>query len=302
MNISYDYYRIFYYVAKSKSFTQAAARLFSNQPNVTRAIKNLEISLGCVLFVRSRQGVTLTPEGKKLFEHIKIAFEHIEAGEDEIASSKSMQQGVVTIGSSDIALRCMLLPVLKEYKKLYPGIRIKVSNYSTPEALSALKDGLVDIATVTLHSEAPAALKSSVIKTIEETAVCGRAFSELYGKKLTLAEIAEYPLISLAEHTKTYEFYSEFFMKHGVVFSPTVEAATADQILPLVTNDLGIGFVPMQFFEQYKNTTDIYRLNLKEEIPKRSICLIKRTDISLSIAAKKLEEMILYTKNKKQVL
>ena len=293
MNINYDYYRIFYHVAKSKSFTQAAVRLFSNQPNVTRAIKNLEISLGCVLFIRSRHGVTLTPEGQKLFDHIKIAFEHIEAAENELATDKNMQQGVVTIGSSDIALRCMLLPVLKEYRKLYPSIRRKVSNYSTPQAISALKDGLVDIATVTLHTDVPLPLKSTVIKTIEETAVCSGAFPKLNGKELSLAEIAEYPLISLGEHTKTHEFYSEFFMEHGAVFSPTVEAATADQILPLVTNNLGIGFVPTQFLEQLRNDTDIYRLKLKEEIPKRNICLIKRTDISLSLAAKKLEEMIL---------
>ena len=289
MNISYDYYHIFYHVAKSKSFTQAAKRLFSNQPNVTRAIKNLEISLGCVLFIRSRQGVSLTPEGEKLFEHIKIAFEHIEAAEQEIASAMSMKQGVVTIGTSDIALRCMLLPVLKEYRRLYPGIRIKVSNYSTPEALNALKDGLVDIATVTLHYSLPQSLKSTVIKRIEESAVVGEAFSGLLEKTLSLSEITQFPLISLGEHTKTYEFYSDFFIKHGEVFSPTVEAATADQILPLVRNGLGIGFVPNEFL----NADGIFSLNLTEKIPQRNICYIKRTDISLSIAAKKLEEMIL---------
>lgn len=294
MNISYDYYRIFYHVAKCRSFTQAAKRLLNNQPNITRAIKNLEIALGCVLFVRSRQGVTLTPEGEKLFEHIKIAFEHIEAAEEEIAGGKSMTQGVITIGTSDIALRCMLLPVLKEYRKLYPGIRIKVSNYSTPQALNALKDGLVDIATVTLHYSLPPSLKCSVIRTIEETAVASDAFADLRGKTLSLSEISKYPLISLGENTKTYEFYSEFFMKHGAVFSPTVEATTADQIVPLVKNGLGIGFVPKEFLNQ----EGIFLLDLKEKIPSRNICLIKRTDISLSIAAKKLEEMILEVKQK----
>lgn len=294
MNISYDYYRIFYHVAKCKNFTQAAKRLLNSQPNVTRAIKNLEVALGCVLFVRSRQGVTLTPEGEKLYEHIKIAFEHIEAGEEEIASEKGMIDGVVTIGTSDIALRCMLLPVLKEYRKLYPGIRIKVSNYSTPQALSALKDGLVDIATVTINTGVPAALKSTVIKTIEETAVAGNAFADLQGKTLSLTEIVKYPLISLSEHTKTYEFYSEFFMKHGELFSPTVEAATADQIIPLVRHGLGIGFIPKLFLSQAGS--EIFPLDLKEEIPERNICLIKRTDIPLNIAAKRLEEMILASK------
>ena len=42
MNISYDYYRVFYYVAKYKSFTGAAGALLNNQPNITRMIKKLE--------------------------------------------------------------------------------------------------------------------------------------------------------------------------------------------------------------------------------------------------------------------
>ena len=89
MNISYDHYRVFYYVAKCRSITQASTLLLNNQPNVTRTIKTLEKELDCVLFVRSRQGVQLTPEGEKLFEHIRIAFEHIEAGEEEIALKKT---------------------------------------------------------------------------------------------------------------------------------------------------------------------------------------------------------------------
>ena len=62
MEVTYDYYRIFYYAAKYKSFSQAATILMSNQPNVTRAIHNLESQLGCRLFIRSNRGAELTPE------------------------------------------------------------------------------------------------------------------------------------------------------------------------------------------------------------------------------------------------
>ena len=55
MEVTYDYYRIFYYAAKYKSFSQAATILMSNQPNVTRAIHNLESQLGCRLFIRSNR-------------------------------------------------------------------------------------------------------------------------------------------------------------------------------------------------------------------------------------------------------
>ena len=70
MNISYDSYRIFYYAAKYRSFSQAAAALYNNQPNVTRMIRRLESELGCALFFRSPQGVRLTPAGEKLYAPI----------------------------------------------------------------------------------------------------------------------------------------------------------------------------------------------------------------------------------------
>lgn len=60
MEITYDYYRIFYYVATYQSFSKAAKILMSNQPNITRFINNLENQLGCKLFVRSNRGVQLT--------------------------------------------------------------------------------------------------------------------------------------------------------------------------------------------------------------------------------------------------
>ena len=66
MYISYDYYRIFYYVAKYGNVSQAAKLLLNNQPNMTRTIKKLEAELGCPLFLRSKKGMKLTPEGESL--------------------------------------------------------------------------------------------------------------------------------------------------------------------------------------------------------------------------------------------
>ena len=65
--ITYDYYRIFYYVAQYKSFTKAAAALGNNQPNITRCMNNLEAELDCKLFLLTNKGVLLTPEGHKLY-------------------------------------------------------------------------------------------------------------------------------------------------------------------------------------------------------------------------------------------
>ena len=83
MAVPYDYYRIFYYVAQHKSFTKAAEALGNNQPNITRCMNNLEQDLGCKLFVRTNHGVSLTPEGQRLYSRAAVAFEQLRLGESE---------------------------------------------------------------------------------------------------------------------------------------------------------------------------------------------------------------------------
>ena len=63
MDVNFEYYKIFYYVAKYKSITKAAAALRSNQPNVTRVMKLLESQLNCRLIAREARGISLTEDG-----------------------------------------------------------------------------------------------------------------------------------------------------------------------------------------------------------------------------------------------
>ena len=301
MNISYDYYRIFYYVAKCGSFTKAANALLSNQPNITRAIKALEYELGCTLFIRSNKGVTLTPEGEKLYQHIAVAFQQIEAGEAEISLDKTLQKGIVSIAVSEVALHGLLLPVLENYHISYPGVRIKISNCSTPQAITELKNGLADFALVTTPTGIKDDMKSVNIKSFSSVAVCGMAYSKLKNKEVTLKEITEYPIVSLDSKTKTYELYSKWFSDNGLVFSPDIEAATTDQLLPMIKHNLGIGFVPEMFVESDNEKERIIRLGLKEKIPNGSICLVTKKDRSLSIAAQQLVDMLCGVKASSQL-
>lgn len=294
MYISYDYYRVFYYVAKYGNVSQAAKLLLNNQPNLTRTIRNLESELGCPLFSRTNRGMKLTPEGERLYAHVRIAFKHIEAGEAELTEARNLQTGTVYIAASEVALRCLLLPVLKQYRLLYPGVHIRISNHSTPQAIAALKDGAADIAVVTTPTVRSASLVETVIRPIQEAAVCSSAFPALTDRPVALSELLDYPIISLGPDTKSFAFYSDFFTDHGLPFHPAIEAFTADQILPMVEADLGVGFVPNEFLE---SESRVCRIDLKEQIPERQVVLIKRKGQPLSVAARKLEHMILAEKS-----
>lgn len=142
MNVNYEYYRLFYYVCKYHSITRAANVLRMSQPNVTRALNRLEEQLGCKLLVRSTRGVTMTPEGEVLFAHVEIAQEQLQAGESELAGITALESGALTISASETALNVFLLDKLREFHRRYPGVRLRIANHSTPQAIRALGRGL----------------------------------------------------------------------------------------------------------------------------------------------------------------
>lgn len=292
MASNYDYYRIFYYAAKYQSFTKASELLLNNQPNITRCMNNLENELGCKLFVRTNRGVTLTPEGERLYAHVTVAFEQIQAGEEELAGDKSLRGGMVSIGASETALHGFLLKKLRSFHMSHPGIRIRISNQSTPQAVSTLKNGLADLAVVTTPTGTGRPLVEIPLRPFREILIGGPQFASLSGKTLRLKDVGKYPLICLGRHSMTYEFYSRFFLANGLSMQPDTEVATSDQVLPLVKNDLGIGFLPEQLAADSLARGEVFRIFLEEPVPERFICLLKDSGRTLSIAAREFEKLL----------
>lgn len=80
MDINYELYKVFYYVAVTLSFSEASKQLFISQSAVSQSIKVLEKKLNQKLFLRSTKKVQLTPEGELLFRHIEPAMNLIRQG------------------------------------------------------------------------------------------------------------------------------------------------------------------------------------------------------------------------------
>lgn len=293
MFVSYDSYRVFYYVARYGSFTKAAQQLYSNQPNVTRTIKRLEQELGCALFVRTNRGVKLTEEGRTLYDHVAPAVEHLQAGEEALVRDGSLTGGVIRIAASEIALHLKLLPTLKAFRQSYPQVRLRIFNTTTRQAIAALGEGQADLALVTTPMEEHPGLLCRELHTFCEVPVCGDAYGDLAETQPTLAQLCAYPLISLGKGTMTQELYQDYFASHGLTLQPDIEAATADQILPMVRSDLGVGFVPEPVARRAAGEGGVHILRLKEALPRRAVCLLKRGEFPLSRAGRALEEMLM---------
>lgn len=289
MSSNYDYYRIFYYVAQYHSFTEAANVLKNSQPNITRCMNNLEEELGCALFVRSNRGVSLTPEGQKLYAHVSIAFRQLEAGEEELRQSGG---GSVSIGTNDAALHLLLLDRLKLFRRQFPDVRVRISSHVTAQTIASLRNGLVDFAVVStpLHIRRP--LREIRLIPFQDILIGGPRFADLANRQQHLGDLGEYPIICLEEGTGTREFYQRLFAHHEVKLRVDLEVAALDQVLPMVISDLGLGFVPAQMAAQAIADGQVCRIPLAEPIPERHVSLVCDESRTHRGAAERLRRLL----------
>lgn len=291
MAVSLDFYKTFYYAAKYGSFTEAAKALYVTQPTVTHAISCLERELGCALFVRSRKGAALTPEGSLLYEHVRAAFDHLQEAEKTLQDRKALLSGQVRIGASETTLHFFLLPCLRNYRRLYPGVRLKVSNGTTPQALAALREGAIDCAILVMRRDYRSILQPQDLMRVvaladfQDIFIAGNDFSVLKDRAVTPEELTAYPFIAMEPGTLTRQCMDDFFLRFYLNVVPDIELATTDLIVPVAAHNLGIGFVPEPFAARALSEGSVFSIRLTEPVPPRQICLVYRTDLPLSIAA-----------------
>ena len=271
MDINFEYYKIFYYVAKYRNITKAAAALGSNQPNVTRIMKLLETQLNCRLFIRESRGISLTREGELLYSHVEVAYRHLLNAQEEIGRQDFPGCGTVEIGATETALHLFLINALHDFKREYPGVRIKIHNHTTPDIMKKLISGRLDLAVITM--------------SFQEILVGGTQFRELCGSPMELEEIKKYPWIGVGTGSATYELYKNFFIDHKIDVEPDMEVATSDLLIPLIKSNLGIGFVPEKMAMPLVEEGKLVQIPLRSGIPERSIQIVSDKGRARSLAA-----------------
>jgi len=277
MNINYEYYKIFYYVGKYRNITKAAQALGSNQPNVTRVMKLLESELGCQLLLRSNKGITLTEKGEILYERVSAAFFQIQAAEEELNRDGKLVEGTIILGTTETALHLILFQKLKEFKRDNPKVRFKIYNYSTKDAVYELMRGAIDISVVTSPFHIKKNIRSEKLLEFQDVLICGSAYMDLIEQKRHLIELTDYPWVCLGKNTVTYDMTSDFFLKNGVVLKPDIEVATSDLMVPMIQNNLGIGYVPKQLAQPKLDTQSVYHVPVYEEMEPRAVCVLYDT-------------------------
>lgn len=141
INISLRLLHLFLTLAHCRNFTVAADRVHMSQSAFSQAISRLEDQLGVRLFERSTRSVTLTPEGELL---LPVARRLMQEMSDTLRDHSQGKRGKVAIAALPGASAEWLPQILADFKKDYPGIRVRLHDTFSDNVLDLIRAGVVD--------------------------------------------------------------------------------------------------------------------------------------------------------------
>ena len=266
--IDLELYKIFYYVALCGNITKASVKLNISQPAVTKHIKNLESSLGVILFVRTRKGVVLTPIGKKIFMNIKNSLAIIKNVEDDVIQFKTNNCGTIRIGVSTSLVKLYLIDFINVFHNKYPNVSFDISTDTTKKNIEALENGLLDI----VISKKPHLLdKDLSYKKILESSyefVVNKQYYDKITQPIKLSDIVKYPLLFQKKDNSTYKSLMNFLSDNKLYTSSNINIGSSSLLLDFVKIGYGIGYTTKLYAFKYLEDKELFVVKTIPKTPK----------------------------------
>jgi DNA-binding transcriptional LysR family regulator len=195
VDLEFRYLRDFLAIVESGSLSDAARRLKTSQPTLTRSVKQLEQSVGGAVFDRTPQGMRPTALGRALERRARIILGELGSAQRELDDLVEGRRGRVVVGTGPVFGAVILPRAIARFQLKHPRIDVGVVQAQLRETMPAVVTGELDCA---FHS-APDGLASRdlthrVLLRGQSVSLVARRDHPLAGKKrVPLAEIAKQP-------------------------------------------------------------------------------------------------------------
>jgi DNA-binding transcriptional LysR family regulator len=226
--------------AKEGSFSAAADSLLLSQPSLSEQIRRLEAELGVALFVRAGRGVELTEAGRLFLPHAERTLAEAEAAIDSVQQIRTLTGGTASFGFFGGAHHSLLGPVVEEFRKRHPEVRVRAVGQNSAEVADAVREGSLEAGLVILPVD-DAGLE--VRAALNEELLYVSANPDRLKEPVTIERLAEAPLILYdarwAAHDPTRRVLRERAQRAGVRFEPVIEVEYMTAALDLAARGLG---------------------------------------------------------------
>ena len=235
------------------NLTEAAQALHTSQPGVSRQIRELEDELGIDIFVRSGKRLTgLTPPGNAVLPIVERLLADAENLKRAGADFAEQSVGPLSIAATHSQARYALPTAVRDFRLQHPGVQLHLHQGSPKQVAQMLLDGEADIGIAT---EALAQYDELVALPCYRWthAVLVPPGHPLLDSELTLARLAEHPLITYDAGYTGRAHIDEAFAREGLAPTLALTAMDADVIKTYVELGLGVGIVAAIAYDEERD-------------------------------------------------
>ena len=239
------YLEIFYEVAKAKSFTKAAEKLFINQSAVSIQVKKFEDILKVKLFDRSSKKIKLTYIGETLYKMAEDIFEKVKRAEKEISRVIEVDRARISIGASSIIAEPLLPSLMKSFASSHEEIEYNVTISNKEHLLKLLKEGELDIIIIDSEHIIDSNLEIISIEKGPYVLISSRSYSNI-------EDIEKDPIITrntIQNNNKAIELIED---KYGISFNTKINVLGNLEVIKGMVRE-GVGNVILPYYAVYKD-------------------------------------------------
>ena len=248
--------KMFLTVARTGSISQASEAENIAASAISKRISDLEDQIGTPLFYRQTRGVELTPAGHELARHSSNLFRLVERMENQMHDFATGAKGSVRIAANTSAITQFLPEDLASFAENYPDVRIDLSERTSEEILTAVRDGLADLGIFSGMVEEPE-LEVLTYRLDTLVVVMGKEHPYRPDHPVKFAEFAKLDMVGLQSGSSLQAFLEVCAGEQGLTLKTRVETLSFDGVRRMVEAGLGIAVLPLGAVEPYLESAQL---------------------------------------------
>ncbi|MET0431031.1 MAG: CysB family HTH-type transcriptional regulator [Hyphomicrobium sp.] len=226
------------------NLTEAANVLFTSQSGVSKHIRDLEEELGVEIFVRhGKRLLGLTEPGKEVVKIVERMLVDADNLSRVVADFSGGNEGLLRVATTHTQARYTLPAVIARFKEAFPDVRLNLQQASPKDLPTILLESGADIAIATDTLDDHPGIIAFPYHTWDHAVVVPRGHPLAKEKSLTLAALAEWPIITYDEGLTGRKRIDEAFEAAGLTADISITALDADVIKAYAELGMGVGII-----------------------------------------------------------
>jgi len=275
---------VFLAVAREHRFSRAAEKLYRTQSAVSQTIRKLEDELGEALFDRSSREGVLTDAGQVLYEYAERLLNLRKDAHDSLVELRELQKGKLLIAANEFT-SLYLLPVLSEFRRLHPMIKITVQRALGSRIPDDVLQHSAELGVLSYKPEEPR-LHSVVTYLDELVLVVPPKHPLATASEVSIRQLGAESFVAHIVSSPYREKVLQTFEKYKTPLHMGLELPTLQAIKQFVAMGNGVAFMPEISVESELGRGELVRIPVRELRVQRKLRLIYRKDAGLSHAGR----------------